>query len=237
MSDELSNATRIAALEEQVRQLTEENERLTNDAIKELIDNAAVREFSYHHQGDSIEARAVIQSPLMGLIGGWITGDFKRTSAVNFLEQELMFTARDGDHRYTVNIRKSGGKTEAQVCGELRAELAERNAYAERLLAESVRMSNEATDLRERLDSTRQSIITACTGSGCLNAHELRQALDRERERLVVLYDEVISWRAWCDAEDSVAISEPLLWQDVVNARKETDTRHALDAAKSGGGQ
>jgi hypothetical protein len=77
--------------------------------------------------------------------------------------------------------------------------------YNQRLLAENVRLNNEAAT---------------------------------ERERCGVLEREVGKWRAWCDAEDSVAISEPLLWQDVVNARRETDTRHALDAAKfEGGGQ
>lgn len=84
-----------------------------------------------------------------------------------------------------------------------RAALADRNAYAERLLAENVRLNNEAAT---------------------------------ERERCGVLEREVGKWRAWCDAEDSVAISEPLLWQDVVNARHATDTRHALDAAKFVGG-
>ena len=67
--------------------------------------------------------------------------------------------------------------------------------------------------------------------------HEKRMRA-KERERCGVLERECRKWRAWCDAEDSVAISEPLLWQDVVNARRETDTRHALDAAKFvGGGQ
>jgi hypothetical protein len=106
--------------------------------------------------------------------------------------------------------------------------------YNQRLLAENVRLNNEAAEVRETLDSLRQSIYAACAGSGCLNAHELRLSLDRERERCGVLEREVLKWRAWCDAEDSVAISEPLLWQDVVNARKATDTRHALDAAKFG---
>lgn len=202
--EETKLTSRIAALEEQVRKLTAENERLTNDAIKELIDSAAVREFSYHHQGDNIEARAVIQSPLMGLIGGWITGDFKRTSAVNFLEQELMFTARDGDHRYTVNIRKSGGKTEAQVCGELRAELAERNAYAERLLAENVRLTNEAAT---------------------------------ERERCGVLEREVRAYREWqrtkCD-DNASSLDHWHACKALDAATFETDTRHALDAAKFG---
>lgn len=113
-----------------------------------------------------------------------------------------------------------------------------------RLLAENVRFVNEATDLRERLDSTRHSIITACTGSGCLNAHELRQALDRERERCGVLEREVRAARDWINVhmshyshgQRSKNDHEAAEWLE--EAAKETDTRHALDAAKFvGGGQ
>ena len=104
-----------------------------------------------------------------------------------------------------------------------------------RLLSENVRLTNEATDLRERLDSTRQSIITACTGSGCLNAHELRVSLDRERDRCGVLEREVKAWHA---AEHLRKDEWHAEFGELVEARWNTARTHALDAAKFvGGGQ
>ena len=95
--------------------------------------------------------------------------------------------------------------------------------------------------LRERFDaataraeSLSSSIIAACEGSGCLNAHELRVALDRERSRAEVLAAEVRAWRefedvsidtswhnAWCDSCDRIE-----------TVKSHTDRTHALDAAK-----
>ncbi len=43
-----------------------------------------------------------------------------------------------------------------------------------------------AKELAEN-ESLRQSIVSACDGTGCVNAHELRQALDRERDRVATL--------------------------------------------------
>jgi len=293
MSDDVTTAATISSLRAEVERLTAENERLTNNAIKELIDGWKLREFEYKNHDHAIEASAIIQSPFMGLIGEWLAADFRRTGAVNFLEQELTFTARDSEHRYTVNIRKSGGKTEAQVCGELRAALADRNAYAERLLAENVRLSNrqsmdreeiesmgrrndeltkalwtsaeyvkrlesdvarlandkrglldemdEMRDDEDRADSLSNSIITACTGSGCLNAHELRVALDTARERAGVLEAEVRAWRRHDDVHECEPESEGLRRQSIeahdmaCRAAQETDRRNALDAAKFGG--
>lgn len=44
-----------------------------------------------------------------------------------------------------------------------------------------------ANQLATDLESLRQSIYAACSGTGCINAHELRQALDRaERDRDII---------------------------------------------------
>jgi len=176
-----------------------------------------------------------------------------------------------------------------EACYKAKAKLIderdERNAYAERLLAENVRLSNrqsmdreeiesmgrrndeltkalwtsaeyvkrlesdvarlandkrglldemdEMRDDEDRADSLSNSIITACTGSGCLNAHELRVALDTARERAGVLEAEVRAWREACDTWQ--AQTQPLL-ESLSAAVAETDRTHALDAAKFGGG-
>ena len=143
MSDELSNATRIAALEEQVRDLTHDLSAAT-------------------------------------------------------LRNEL--TNNDYD----------------DVCvqvGALRDALTKSREYAERLLAENVRLSNEAA--------------------------EVRVALDKERERCGVLEREVKAarmwkrWRSCAGGPDQAEVRA--YWEECIT---ETDTRHALDAAKFvGGGQ
>lgn len=122
--------------------------------------------------------------------------------------------------------------------------------YNQRLLAENVRLSNEAafmrsfinnenvrsdfptaTAMRETLESLRQSIYAACAGSGCVNAHELRVALDRERERCGVLEAEVKAWHAAEHLRKDEPHNE---FMRLAEARARTRETHALDAAKFG---
>ena len=102
-----------------------------------------------------------------------------------------------------------------------------------RLLAENVLLSNEAAFMRGFINNedVRSDFQTVT---------QMRQALDRERERCGVLEREVKEWRRFSNfAEDSTWREA---WDDcgddVCKAEEETDTRHALDAAKFvGGGQ
>lgn len=115
-------------------------------------------------------------------------------------------------------------------------------------------LREETANLRVRLErsetvleSTRHSIITACTGTKCLNAHELRGALDnaryecaslaeevdrtkrmltRERERAGVLEREVRASR------QPVGIDRVGWDHALQSARDETDRTQAIDAAK-----
>lgn len=167
-----------------------------------------------------------------------------------------------------------------------------------RLLAENVRLSNEAAEVRQDLanyrvrlersetvlESTRNSIITACTGSGCLNAHELRKALDKERDdhanttralhnvskwvhgedfraeypTATAMRNALITERErcgvlelalqaaagkfkhiaenWGNSGDACALSDAVSEMQMEASQAETDTRHALDAAKFVGG-
>jgi len=134
----------------------------------------------------------------------------------------------------------------------LQALLEERRAYAERLLAENVRLSNEAAErikdyelTKTVLESTTGQLLSAIAWidgqdvrSDFPNATAMRQALDRERERCGVLEREVKQWRECY--QDYLCSG---VWGNggVMLQPKEvqaTDTRHALDAAKFvGGGQ
>lgn len=101
MSEELTNATRIAALEEQVRQLTAERDEYRDSLAVTTTDNNATF--------DGINAAL-------------------DAAGITFLDEN----------------------TYAACIGRLAAQRDERNAYAERLLAENVRLSNEAATERER---------------------------------------------------------------------------------------
>lgn len=204
MSDELSNATRIAALEEQVRQLT--------------ADAAAF---------NSILKRG--QEWMNSAHDSWQRMCNQREEAREALTKALADNA-------TLNTAKDRLIDERNAClrelDAARQELADRNAYAERLLAENVRLSNEAADVRKELEKYQDSLevmttdnnatfeginaalyaaditfldkdtYAACIGrlanerdnarkwidgqdvrSDFPNATAMRQALDRERER------------------------------------------------------
>ena len=104
--------------------------------------------------------------------------------------------------------------------------------------------TGRANQLAANLESLRWSIIAACKGTGCLNAHELRQRLDRAEDNLArcehalsrankygkeaderanILVAEVKAWRAWYEEEKEVNVTEPLLYQAVINAWRATD--------------
>ena len=112
-----------------------------------------------------------------------------------------------------------------EACYKAKAKLIderdERNAYAERLLAEYVQLTNrQMMDLEEIESMAKRN-------------DELRAALDTARERAGVLEAEVRAWREACDTWQ--AQTQPLL-ESLSAAVAETDRTHALDAAKFGGG-
>lgn len=222
--NDVPTATKIAALEEQVRQLTAELEQYRMRLAGALI----ASEGGDGQPSDALEYLRTCPT---------ITSVMKLRATIDASK------ARESEYRAEVvrlTAELQGERDDVAAC---RAEVHRLSKYADRLLAENVRFVNEATDLRERLDSTRQSIITACTGSGCVNASELRFALDqcrehgstvsaqltRERERCGVLERECRKWRdEWTKRYNQNAD----VWMLAVAEMAETDTRHALDAAK-----
>lgn len=207
MSDELSNATRIAELEEQVRQLQMahaevscENARLTND---------------------------------MGIIGNRASMDREEIDSMAKRNDELRADIQD-----------------------MRSMYEERSDYNQRLLAENVRLSNEAAEVREELEQYRMRLAGALIASeggdgqpsdaleylqNCptiTSVTKVRHALDRERERCGVLERECRKWRdEWTKRYNQNAD----VWMLAVAEMAETDRTNALNAAKfvakSGGGQ
>ena len=97
---------------------------------------------------------------------------------------------------------------------------------------EVARANQLARDLaitQANLESLRASIIAACKGTKCLNAHELRQRLDKAEDERDVLRAEVKAWRAWYEEEKDVNVTEPLLYQAVINAWRATDAAKAME--------
>lgn len=139
----------------------------------------------------------------------------------------------------------------------LQALLEERRAYAERLLSENVRLTNEAAEVRQELEQYRMRLVGALIASEggdgqpsdaleylrtcptITSVMKLRQALDRERERCGVLEREVRAYREWqrtkCD-DNASSLDHWHACKALDAATLETDTRHALDAAKFVGG-
>lgn len=142
---------------------------------------------------------------------------------------------------------------------KLTTHIAELTSYAERLLAENVRLSNEAADLRSEVsaigtrlsmeqedhEATRKeldAVVILLKGA--------RVALDTARERAGVLEAEVRAWRDAVNTLDMISehpdhqhcisgewddgrkCDDCKLWSDAVRCRRETDRTHALDAAK-----
>jgi hypothetical protein len=93
--------------------------------------------------------------------------------------------------------------------------------YNQRLLAENVRLSNEAAELRAGIeDARRYSAIVQCHW-------------DRERERCGVLEAEVKAWHA----AEGLRKNEPHNeFMRLAEARFKTRETHALDAEKFVGG-
>lgn len=104
----------------------------------------------------------------------------------------------------------------------LQAMYDERREYAERLLAENVRLSNEAAFMRSFINNedVRSDFQTVTA---------MRQALDRERERCGVLEREVLAWHA----AEHLRKDEPHAeFMRLAEARARTRETHALDPAK-----
>jgi len=184
MSDELSNATRIAALEEQVRQLTADldTSKREHGWVNDLV---AVITKDNNATFDGINAAL-------------------DAAGITFLDED----------------------TYAACIGRLAAKRDERNAYAERLLAENVRLSNDAAFMRSFINNedVRSDFQTVT---------QMRQALDTERERCGVLAAEVLAWHAAEHLRKDEPHNE---FMRLAEARARTRETHALDAAKFVGG-
>jgi chromosome segregation ATPase len=124
---------------------------------------------------------------------------------------------------------------------ELRAENERINSRATMDREEIDSMAKRNGEMRAALDAStareeayRADVVklTATVEALRANANDADLELAKAMSRAEVLEAEIAKWRAWCDAEDSVLISEPLLWQGVVNARAHTDSTNALDAGK-----
>jgi len=102
-----------------------------------------------------------------------------------------------------------------------------------RLLSENVRLTNEAAEVRETLDSLRQSIYAACAGSGCLNAHELRVALDSSKAREEAYRADVVRLTAELQGErDDLADKCNAYGDALVEETKLTTRIAALEAER-----
>jgi hypothetical protein len=96
-------------------------------------------------------------------------------------------------------------------------------------VARANQLAHDLAITRANLESLRSSIIAACAGTGCLNAHELRQRLDRAEAERNVLRAEVKAWREWYEEEMDINVTEPLLYQAVINAWADTDAAKAME--------
>ena len=80
--------------------------------------------------------------------------------------------------------------------------MTERHMQVAAELLEAAQKRAEAAEARAAQaeadrDTLLNSIYAACNGTGCLNAHELRQALDAAVRKREVLAAEVIAWREY----------------------------------------
>jgi len=91
------------------------------------------------------------------------------------------------------------------------------------------RLSQQVRSLKEHVESLRASIMAACLGTKCLNAHELRFNLDEARKNVEILAAEVKAWRAWYEEEKDVNVTDPILYQAVIKAWAATDAAKAME--------
>jgi hypothetical protein len=98
--------------------------------------------------------------------------------------------------------------------------------------AEVQRLIEHAAQAEPDLQSLLNSIYAAGNGTGCLNAHELRQALDAAVRKRDVLAAEVEAWRRTFDEETGKQIGDSSDCRDVSAARAVTDECGALTRAK-----
>ena len=87
-------------------------------------------------------------------------------------------------------------------------------------------------------DSIANSIMAACTGSGCLNAHELRAALDRTTLRALyaehantIIRAECEAWRAFRKAQTDGLCSD--VGDAIVATFRYAELLDAVDAARA----
>jgi hypothetical protein len=87
------------------------------------------------------------------------------------------------------------GQLRNAVCGK---RVVDEDAFSDILTVEEVKEWRDLTErMEEDLELLRNSIYMACKGTKCLNAHELRQALDAAVRKREVLAAEVIAWREY----------------------------------------
>jgi hypothetical protein len=87
-------------------------------------------------------------------------------------------------------------------------------------------LAHDLAITRANLESLRSSIIAACSGTKCLNAHELRQRLDRAEAERNVLRAEVKAARM---LGDSSPIAFEFRRQQWADARRDTDAAKAME--------
>jgi hypothetical protein len=87
------------------------------------------------------------------------------------------------------------GQLRNAVCGK---RVVDEDAFSDILTVEEMKEWRDLTErMEEDLELLRNSIYMACKGTKCLNAHELRQALDAAVRKREVLAAEVIAWREY----------------------------------------
>lgn len=123
-------------------------------------------------------------------------------------------------------INNEDVRSDFQTVTQMRQALEASKAREEAFLADVVRLTAEREEWRKINEN--QSILVMLTEA----------ELDRERERCGVLEREVKAWRHWniedakVGGDDEVDANANAAWGLLECCQRETDTRHALDAAK-----
>lgn len=97
-------------------------------------------------------------------------------------------------------------------------------------------MLDKYEQLKADYESLWQSVVSACGGSGCINAHELRITLDAQRRVNNVLRGEIKAWRAWKKSLDETFPGSPERHWAIIKFREaveQTDSINALDVSET----
>jgi len=146
---------------------------LEADATKAMHDAGVLKRLEYNRIDDTGSIEAVVQSPFMRILGEWIAADFKLNGGTNYVEQELSLTITDHSEPqvYTVLVQKAGGKTPAQVAGELRKHNAILRAECDAARECWIICNHEYTISGEKVDALAAA-RAATDAAGILNGGE-----------------------------------------------------------------